>query len=99
MSTDKKGGVKYDGTRCSVNDFSERMKFEDSQYKPSKNQIELIKQLSLQDIETINDVDNSEYHEWYEVGNEKYGRRMYCPMTNTARSTTMGEFYQSTTVD
>lgn len=97
--TDKKGGVKVDGTRCSIHDFSDRMKFEDSQYKPTENQIKLIKLLTLQEIETIPDADNSEFHEWYEVGNEKYGRRMYCPMTNTVRTTTMGEFYQSATVD
>ena len=99
MSTEKKAGVKSDGTRCSIHDFSDRMKFVDSQYKPTENQIELIKQLSLQEIETIPDADNSDFHEWYEIGNDKYGRRMYCPMTNTVRSTTMGEFYQSATVD
>lgn len=99
MSTENKGGVKSDGTRCSIHDFSDRMNFVDSQYKPTENQIKLIMQLNLQELETIPDVDNSEIHEWYEIGNHKYGRRMYCPMTNIVRGPTMGEFYQSATVD
>ena len=99
MSTEKKGGVKSDGTRCSIHDFSDRMKFVDSEYKPKDKQIEIIKHSILTELADIPDADNSEIHEWYEIGNHKYGRRMYCPMTNIVRGPTMGEFYQSATVD
>lgn len=96
---ENQGGMKSDGTRCSVHDFSNRMNFEKSKHQPNENQIKLIMLSNLTDAELIKNIDDSEFHEWYEVGTEKYGRRMYCPMTNQVRSTTMGEFYQSSTVD
>lgn len=79
---------------CKASEFRSRQ-----EYICSEEEMNIIKNISLTDLNTIPDVDNPEKYRWYEIGNEKYGRTMYCPDTKIRRGTTMGEFYQNATVD
>jgi uncharacterized cysteine cluster protein YcgN (CxxCxxCC family) len=91
--------IMWDGNICKSGEFHDRMKFKNSKYKPTEEQMEKIKNLPFTDLNTLPQIENRLVHEWYEIGNEKYGRTMYCPNTNIKRGLTMGEFYQSATVD
>lgn len=91
--------VTYSGALCKAHDFKDRMKYVRSEHKPSPEKIEEIKKLPLTKLEDVSEIDNPDVHQWYEIGEDKYGRAMYCPKTNIKRTTTMGEFYQSATVD
>jgi hypothetical protein len=91
--------IMWDGNICKSGEFRDRMKFKKSKYNPTEEQIEKIKQLPLTEIKDVPEIENRLVHEWYEIGDDKYGRTMYCPNTNIRRKTTMGEFYQSATVD
>lgn len=99
--SDKNTGacVMWNGDLCKSGEFTSRMKFANSKYAPKDNQLEMIKQIKYTEIDQIPDIDDPACHEWYEIGEEKYGRSMYCAMTNTRRPPTMGEFYQNSTVD
>lgn len=57
-------------------------------------------------LETVQKVDendnnlwNGDKYEWYQFGNNKYGRKMYCKKTNKIRNLTMNEFYTGGIVD
>ena len=89
----------WDGKICKSIEFIDRMKFKNSKYKPTEEQMEKINKLTLTDINSIPQLENRLVHEWYEIGSDKYGRTMFCPNTNIKRGLTMGEFYQSSTVD
>ena len=91
--------IMWNGDICKSGEFTSRMKYKDSKYKPTQQELEKIKQLPLTDIAHIDDIENPDVHEWYEIGGEKYGRVMYCPKTDIKRGTTMGEFYQNSVVD
>jgi len=68
--------------------FSNRKPFE-----ASKHDLKLIKELEIINYEDIIDVDNPSIYNWYQIGDNKYNRFMYCPKTHTRRTQTMGEFY------
>ena len=91
--------IMWNGKICKSGEFTSRMKYKDSKYKPTQQELERIKQLPLTDIARIDEIENPDVHEWYEIGSDKYGRTMYCPKTDIKRGTTMGEFYQNATVD
>ena len=91
--------IMWDGKICKSNEFTSRMKYKDSKYKPTQQELERIKQLPFTDIARVYEIENPDVHEWYEIGSDKYGRAMYCPKTDIKRNTTMGEFYQNATVD
>jgi hypothetical protein len=92
--------------RCKAQMFDWR-----EHYKCDRERALEISQLEAIKTEEIPDVDDQDKYEWYIfhtvrkegdkiVSNDsKHGRVMYCPRTNIVRSTTMGEFYQGTTVD
>lgn len=88
-----------DGKLYKSSAFVSLMKYKNSKYKPTDQDIINISKLEYTNIEDITDVDNPDKYEWYEIGNSKYGRYMYCPKTNTKRTQTIGEFYQNSTVD
>ena len=91
--------IMWNGETCKSSEFTSRMKYKDSKYKPTQQELERIDKLPFTDIARVNEIENPDVHEWYEIGEEKYGRRMYCPKTDIKRGTTMGEFYQNSTVD
>ena len=91
--------IMWNGEKCKSGEFTSRMKYKDSKYNPEQKEIERIKQLPIMYIADIPTIENPSVHEWYEIGQEKYGRLMYCPKTDIKRTTTMGEFYQNATVD
>tara|TARA_R110000803_G_C11769973_1_gene295136 strand:- start:46 stop:273 length:228 start_codon:yes stop_codon:yes gene_type:complete len=63
---------------------------------PLTDEIKKIPLTRYQDIPDINDVKK---YNWVQVGEDKYGRNMYCTNTKIKRSQTMGEFYQGGIVD
>lgn len=91
--------IQWDGKICRSSAFVSRMNFKDSKYKPTETELKRISNLPLVDIARIDDIEDSNVHEWYQIGAEKYGRFMYCPKTDTKRGQTMGEFYGNSTVD
>ena len=91
--------VTYNNKLCKIHDFNDRMKYKNSVHKPTEKEMLVIKALPLSPINMFPDADNPELHEWYEIGDDKYGRSMYCHKTKYRRATTMPEFYQSATVD
>jgi hypothetical protein len=60
---------------------------------------EEIKKLPTIKYEDIPDIEDTEKYNWVQVGEDKYGRNMYCTNTKIKRSQTMGEFYQGGIVD
>lgn len=74
----------------SVHDFKWQAKH------PSTDEINKIPITKYQDISDIGD---TEKYNWVQVGEDKYGRSMYCTKTKIRRSQTMGEFYQGGIVD
>lgn len=88
------GGVRHDGSRCSIHSFSDRKK-----YNPGEAERKRMDALPYTDLKTIPDANDGSKYEWVEVGDTKYGRYMYCLKTGIKRSSTMGEFYQSSPVD
>jgi hypothetical protein len=101
MSIDKNTGacIAYDGSLCKSGDFISRKNYKNSTWDPTKTELERIKNLKSVDYKTIDDIDNYEVYEWYQIGEDKYGRSMYCPKTEIKRTQTMGEFYGNSTVD
>jgi hypothetical protein len=91
--------IQWDGNYCKSGEFTSRMQYSKSKHKPTAKDIEAIKKLPYTEINTISDINNPDIHEWYEVGETKHGRVMYCPKTKIKRGLTMGEFYQTSTVD
>jgi len=91
--------VMWNGEICKSGAFTSRMKYKDSKYKPTQQELERIQELPFKDITLVDQIENPDIHEWYEIGSEKYGRSMYCPKTDIKRRSTMGEFYQNATVD
>ncbi|MEY2869830.1 MAG: hypothetical protein RIR01_2332 [Bacteroidota bacterium] len=87
------------GNLCTVNSFDDRMKYKDSPYKPDNAEMLFISEQPVINHEKVEDIDNPDKYEWYEIGGEKYGRTMYCPKSNIRRTLTFAEFYQSSTVD
>jgi hypothetical protein len=95
MGTDKfYSCITASGERCSSSSFKERKKLD-----CPEEFINEIKKLPLIDFKDIQDIDDGEQYEWYQVGDTKYGRFMYCTKTKTRRSQTMGEFYGNAIVD
>ena len=82
------------GELVKADTFSDRKIFECDEYVLSK-----IKELDLVDCKEVEDIDNPLIYNWYQIGDQKYNRFMYCPKTNTRRSQTMGEFYGNGIVD
>lgn len=101
MNIDKNTGscIAYDGSLCKSGDFISRKNYKNSTWDPTKTELERIKNLNSVDYKTIDDIDNYEVYEWYQIGEDKYGRSMYCPKTEIKRTQTMGEFYGNSTVD
>lgn len=91
--------IMWNGARCKSNQFTSRMNYEESKYKPSEEELNKIKEMPSIEIEDVLEIENPNIYEWYQVGRDKYGRYMYCPKKNIKRNTTMGEFYQTSTVD
>ena len=58
-----------------------------------------IKRLPLTEIKDIPDINNTKKYNWVQVGENKYGRSMYCTKTKIKRTQTMGEFYGTGIVD
>ena len=95
----KNGGadVMLDGSLCKSEAFTSR-----AGYKCSDEERERIKKLPVIKYQDIKDIDDPDAHRWYSIwlGNDyKYGRYMYDPKTDTLRKQTMGEFYETSTVD
>jgi hypothetical protein len=67
-------------------------------YNPQPDELQRIKSLPTIKFEDIPDLDDDKY-EWVQIGNEKFGRFMYCKRNGIKRTQTMGEFYGTTTVD
>ena len=86
------------GKCCKTTDFNDRMKYKDSPYNPN-DEVQFVLDLPVTNHEAIEDIDNPDKYEWYEIGSQKYGRTMYCPKSHTRRTLTFAEFYQSATVD
>jgi hypothetical protein len=82
------------GELVKANTFSDRKIFECDEQTLSK-----IKELEIVDSKDLKDIDDPSIYNWYQIGNSKYGRFMYCPITNTKRTQTMGEFYGNGIVD
>lgn len=91
--------IKWDGTICKSGEFTSRMHFKDSKYKPSTHELNEIEKVGSLDYSRLDDIENPNIYEWYVVGYDKYGRSMYCPKTGLKRTQTMGEFYGNATVD
>ena len=70
-----------------------RVKAEAFEYRKKVPMTEEIKNLPCVDYKTISDIDDGSKYEWVQVGEDKYGRSMYCLKTGIKRSQTMGEFY------
>ena len=88
------GGVAWNGTRCSITAFVDRKK-----YRPTEKQLAAIKATKRYDEKELPDFNDGSKYEWVQVGDEKYGRFMYCLKTGMHRHQTMGEFYGSGVVD
>ena len=91
--------IAWNGQRCKSNEFGSRKKYTESKHKPSAATIGRIKNLPVVDIARIDEIENPDVHEWYQIGDDKYGRTMYCHKTGIRRGQTMGEFYGNSTVD
>jgi hypothetical protein len=91
--------IMWNGNICKSGEFTSRMKYKDSKHKPSQSELDRIKQLYLTDLARIDEIENPDVHEWYQIGDDKYGRTMYCHKTGIRRQQTMGEFYQNSVVD
>jgi uncharacterized cysteine cluster protein YcgN (CxxCxxCC family) len=89
----------WNGETCKSGEFTSRMKYKDSKHKPTKSKLKKITDLFPTDIARIDEIENPDVHEWYQIGDNKYGRTMYCHKTGIRRQQTMGEFYQNSTVD
>jgi hypothetical protein len=87
------------GNYCKTSDFNDRMKYKDSPYNPNAEEMQFVLDQPVVKFEDVEDIDNPDKYEWYEIGGEKYGRTIYCPKSNIRRTTTFAEFYQSSTVD
>ena len=87
--------IAWNGDRVSCSSFtsSKRYDFKDDDQRNQINALPLTKH------ETVEDIDNGEIYEWYEIGYGKYERDMYCPKTNIRRTQTIQEFYGNSTVD
>lgn len=94
----KNGGVRRDGSRCSINDFGARMRYQVNRQAPSDEEIKRIRQLPLQPV-TMPNADDGSIYTWLTVGEDKYGRDMYDQKSDTRRMQTMGEFYEDSDVD
>jgi len=81
------------GKRVSASAFVYRKKITDEKIVAEIRKIPLVK------ADTIKDIDDGSKYEWVQVGQEKYGRCMYCVKTGIRRSQTMGEFYGGGIVD
>lgn len=81
-------------------------------YKGTLEDVLVISKLPVVDYKTITDINNDAKYDWHTVvtvhqdrhgkivrNDSKYGRIIYCPKTNTARTQTMGEFYGGSVVD
>jgi hypothetical protein len=66
--------------------------------RQSTNYTEEIRNLPVIKESELGDLNDPKYN-WIMVGNDKYGRTMYCTNTNIRRGLTMGEFYGSGIVD
>lgn len=96
--------VQANGERCKASTFSQRKKLKNVVSEEKYQEVlELIQNLrnekSIVSENDFDEIDNGEIHEWYSVGDDKYGRLMYCLKTGIVRHQTMGEFYENTTVD
>jgi hypothetical protein len=91
--------IMWDGNICKSGEFTSRMKYKDSKHKPTESELKKITDLFPTDITRIDEIENPDVHEWYQIGDDKYGRTMYCHKTGIRRQQTMGEFYQNSTVD
>lgn len=91
--------VAWNGEICKSSEFKSRMPYANSKYKPTEAELKRIQNLPCTDIARIDEIENPDVHEWYQIGTDKYGRSMYCPKTDTRRTQTMGEFYGNATVD
>lgn len=49
--------------------------------------------------EVIAEINNPKLYDWVMIGNDKYGRKMYCLKTGKFRHLTMGEFYEDNIID
>lgn len=91
--------IMWNGKICKSGEFTSRMKYKESKHKPTEQELTRINMLPLTDLARIDEIENPDVHEWYEIGTEKYSRTMYCPKTDIKRGPTMGEFYQNATVN
>jgi len=85
--------ISSSGKRVKASDFVYRKKITD------KDMVAEIRKIPLTDYETIDDIDDGSKYEWVQVGQDKYGRCMYCLKTGIRRGQTMGEFYGGGVVD
>jgi hypothetical protein len=101
MSIDKNTGacIAYDGSLCKSDHFISRKNYKNSSWNPTETELDRLKNLNYVDNKSIENIDDPEIYEWYQVGEDKYGRFMYCPKTEIKRTQTMGEFYGNSTVD
>jgi hypothetical protein len=76
-----------------------RVNAEDFTYRKRIPMTEEIKKTPSVDYKSISDIDDGSKYEWVQVGEDKYGRSMYCIKTGIRRSQTMGEFYGGGSVD
>jgi len=76
-----------------------RVKAEAFEYRKKIPTTDEINRIPCVDHKTISDIDDGSKYEWVQVGEDKYGRSMYCLKTGIRRSQTMGEFYGGGSVD
>ena len=75
-----------------------KTKAHDFVWRTKKEETEAIKALPCLDWKDFKNLDDPKYN-WVQVGEDKYGRHMYCTNTHAKRSQTMGEFYGGGIVD
>ena len=93
VSNPKLACISSGGKRVPASAFVYRKKITDSEA------VAEIRKLPLVKADTIKDIDDGSKYEWVQVGQEKYGRCMYCLKTGIRRGQTMGEFYGGGIVD
>lgn len=87
---------------CTADAFVTRKSYW-ADFEYSKKVEERIFSIPIKKTSEIDDINDPSKHNWYSIcrrGNDaKYGWLMYDPISDTLRDQTVGEFYETSTVD